>query len=186
MNFPISNGVSNGVINYIFNHKKQSIMNVTSSGSLHTDRTPDFLIKNTAFYTEKRDSYGQWILFKFNKKIFDFQGYSLMSNTEYEQPQSWKFELSPDGIYWVLASSKSRETTLTPGRCYTAQTFKGVKYIKLIQTGYGGTAERHYSYMQIIRIDFFGKLYNQKQCTCKKHNSHLSLTLLSYVTITFS
>ena len=186
MNFPVSNGISNGLVKYIIDNKLQSTMNVTSSGSLKTDRTVDCLLRGVTFYTESSSSYGQWILFKFTKKIFDFRGYSLMSNTYYEQPQSWKFEVSPDSIYWVLASSKSGETTLTPGRLYTTQTFKRVKYIKLTQTGYGGNLTRSYSYMQIVRIDFFGRLYNQAVCSCKSHYSHLRLTLMSYLIITCS
>ena len=159
MYFPISNGLFNGVIQYIRDNRLQSIMNATSSGCFYLNRTASVLLHEYGFYTEPNDSFGQWILFEFKKNSFDFEGYSLYSDIYHEMPSSWDIEVSPDNVYWALASSKTGENTYTPGQSYSTPLFKGVRYIKLTQTGRGGNETRNTNYMLINRIDFFGRLH---------------------------
>ena len=186
MLFPISNGVSNGALNYIINHDLQSLIDITSSGSYYTDRPASDLAKGSVFYTERNNAYGQWIQFRFTKNVFDFQGYSLMANDYREYPFVWKFEVSPDNVYWALASTKTGQNTTKPGQKYATSLFKGIKYIKMTQTGHGGSAQENRNYIQISRIDFFGKLYGPIRCTCKQINKRSNFVVLSYIIMAFS
>ena len=140
MYFPLSNGVSNGVVNYIKNSKLQSLIKITSSGQYYDYRPASELAKENIFYTERNSNYGQVILFEFTKHYIDFEGYSLMARQINEYPSYWRIEVSPDGFCWGVTSTKSGENTSGNGKSFSTSLIKGIKYIRMIQTGHGGQA----------------------------------------------
>ena len=88
LDFPISNGVFNGVLKYLSKTNQKHRIEIKSSGKYGpTYYNADHLlnIENPLFYTEKNSSSGQWIKFWFkNDFVLDIEGYSLrcIDNTE--------------------------------------------------------------------------------------------------------
>ena len=109
-----------------------------------------------------------------------------MAYIEYEYPSYWKFEVSHDGVYWALASTKTGENTKNPGKIYETSLFKGVKYIKMTQTGKGGLSTENRNYIEINRIDFFGKICGAIKYTCKQMNQRNNTLVLLYIIMIIS
>ena len=84
--FPVSRGVSKGVIQYLIDKSYTSEVYVTSSGKLYDRCPPSNLLNNTIFYTEENNSNGQWVIFEFVSFRVDLKGYSVICNNRNECP----------------------------------------------------------------------------------------------------
>ena len=168
MDFPASRGISSGFFAYLRGKGTTSIMNVTSSGRYYDNMTSSSLVSGHTFYTEYNASYGQWILFDFSKGSFDFNGYYISSTVFTEQPSFWRIEASPDNVFWAIADTQSNQETLNSSKIYYINTFKRIKYLKFIQTGYGGTTNNNRKYVYITAFEIFGKYYKMRVPLCTK------------------
>ena len=177
--FPVSRGVSNGILKFLMDTSFTSLVSITSSDQYYADRPPSILLKNSQFYTEKNDASGQWILFDFRSIIIDFNGYSLISNDCSESPSYWRIDVSSNNVTWKNADTKNGQNTCSPGKIYSTTTKKFIRYVKFTQTGLSVSNK---NYVRIDRIDFFGNLYSRNcfhsRCV-KKYNSLLSF--LSFI-----
>ena len=170
--FPVSRGISNGIIKFLMNTSFASLVTVTSRGQLYPERPPSLLLKNDFFYTEQNDNSGQWVLFDFNTNRIDFNGYSIMSNDSYESPCNWRIDVSNNNITWQNADTKNGENTYNPGKIYSTPTKKYFRYVKFTQTG---LSVDNRNYVRIDRIDFFGSIYS--------HTCFYSMRFKNYKTI---
>ena len=178
--FPISNGISHGIIEYFINKSLNSIIKVTSSGYYYSNRpAQNLLYREEGFYTERNSRFGQWILFNFTENLIDFVGYSILSGWKTEEPSNWRIEVSTDGSNWSIADTKSQQVTYNPGKIYSTSTFHKVKLIKFVQTGPNGAG---LNFVLISAIDFFGNLYLNNAPTTKRmkiqNNFHYIIIVL--------
>ena len=174
LSFPIQRGVSKGIIQYLIDKSFTSEVSVTSSGRYYSQQPASNLLNNVVFFTERNDSYGQWVLFDFLSFRIDLIGYSIKSYNTNEAPSNWRIDVSGSNISWKSIDSKENENTYKPGKIYEVSMINNIRYFRFTQTG-KSIVDR--SFVRIDRIDFFGRmnfLYcfkTRRQCYNKDHIS---------------
>ena len=168
--FPTQRGVSNGIIQYLIDNSYTAEASITSSGKFYSNRPASDLLNNSVFYTEKNNSYGQWVLFDFLSFRIDLIGYSINSYDSYEAPSNWRIDVSGSNISWQSIDTKENENTYNPGKMYQVSPINNVRYFRFTQTG---ESNENCNFVRIDRIDFFGRmnfLYcfkTRRQCSRK-------------------
>ena len=125
--FPTQRGVSKGIIQYLIDNSYTAEVSVTSSGRYYSYRPASDLLNNSRFYTERNNSYGQWVLFDFLSFRIDLIGYSINAHNFSESPSNWKIEASVSNVRWQSIDSKEDENTYNPGKIYEVSPINNVR-----------------------------------------------------------
>ena len=154
--FPTSSGLFKGVLRNMFDTNQLDKINITTNGD-YENRDPFRVVNfssSESWTGIPNPGHGQWIKMELTERFLDVSGYAIGCDFKHF-PQSWDFEVSLDGVNWLVVHSIEQSQILngTEGEIFIIPS-EFSRFFRWTNRGCNDHCTNHAFYIQ--NLDLYG------------------------------